>query len=158
MAKVNALVDLGTLAKVNKDGTIEFEFPSDLVVAEKESGSEVFLIQDIPSKVNDKNYKNKVDLIVRYLTASKKYSSDQTDTIADTKRKSDSILRSLNSFLKNLGFSTTTLEEYRKNYNTKYGKDPDIQAIADMANRVVAFAEGKLNIEELSEEIAHIAI
>jgi hypothetical protein len=60
------------------------------------------------------------------------------------------------NFLKSLGFSTATMEEYRKNYNTKYGKDPDITAIADIANQVVA---GDLsNLDNLSEEVAHIAI
>jgi len=158
MVRANALVDLGVYTTVNKDGTLEVEFQSDLVVAEKEKEQDVFLIQDIPSKLNDNTYKNQVDLVVRYLTANKKYDVTQEASFSETTQKAKSILRSLNSFLTTLGFTPTTLEEYRKNYNTKYGKDPDIQAISDMVNRVVAFAEGKVTIEDLSEEVAHIAI
>jgi len=40
--------------------------------------------------------------------------------------------------------------------NTKYGKDPDIRALADIANQIVAVDPS--NLEDLSEEVAHVAI
>lgn len=68
------------------------------------------------------------------------------------------IKQNMLSLLKNLGFSVTTLEAYRERYNTLYGKEPDIQAIADMANTVVAFAQGQDTLENVSEEVAHVLL
>jgi len=62
------------------------------------------------------------------------------------------------SILKALGISTTTLESYKEKYKTKYGQDPSIQAIADLANQVVAFAEGQDTLENVSEETVHVLL
>ena len=158
MAKFNALVDLGVLGKAHKDGTLEITFPSNYNVIETTSGNiEYVKTEDILSRIKEKDdVVNKVELLTKYFT-SIDTTGKQGNTV-EAKAKMESLERSLNSFLKNMGFSTLALEEYRSRYKTKYGKDPDIQAITDMANRIVAFKEGKLNIEDLSEEVAHIAI
>jgi hypothetical protein len=62
------------------------------------------------------------------------------------------------AILKALGISTTTLESYKEKYKTKYGQDPSIQAIADLANQVVAFAEGQDTLENVSEETVHVLL
>lgn len=64
----------------------------------------------------------------------------------------------LMGLLKSLGISTTTILEYSKNYKQRHGVDLSVDALVDMANNVVAFAEGKDTVENLSEETAHIII
>ena len=62
------------------------------------------------------------------------------------------------TLLKNLGISTTTITEYVKNYKVRNGVDLSVNAIADVANNVVAFASDNFSEEDLVEETAHIII
>lgn len=61
-------------------------------------------------------------------------------------------------FLNNIGVKITSIEEYSKNYNTRNGVEPSSQALADIANQIVAFKDGKITTESLSEETAHFII
>jgi hypothetical protein len=71
----------------------------------------------------------------------------------------ETLLRNqLLGFLSDLGFSVTTITKYIQNYKVRNGVDISVEALADMTNQVVAFAEGKMNVENLSEEVAHIII
>lgn len=149
-------------SELYKDGTIEIEFNDGYSQVIDENGNATTVrTETIPEVLKENpNTLNKVELAIEYVTkhdnprpveGGKKVTERK---IEDAKR----VMKSLNAFLKSLGFSTATLEAYRKRYNTKYGKDPDIRAISDMANKIVAFREGKIGMEDLSEEVAHIAI
>ena len=149
--------------KVLEDGTIEIEFAKEYSEVIDENGNtSVVKTESIPEFLKkNPNTKNKVDLIVEYAIRFENVSPTER-----TKKKEDKALQtnvkelelSLVSFLESLGFTTTTLDNYRENYNTKHGEGTDISALADMANRVVAFRNGEVSAEDLSEEVAHIAI
>lgn len=65
------------------------------------------------------------------------------------------------NFMTKLGFSLETVENYRKNYETKHGKDIDTQGLLDLTNKVIALSENLTNeeiIEVFSEEVAHLAV
>ncbi len=149
-------------ANVNKDGTIEIEFNKGLSEVEKPDGSiDVIPSSQIPDYLkNNPDAVNATDLAIEFMV---EHDNPRPLTVVSKvvpKKESNlkGIENSLFAFLESLGFSVTSLENYRKSYNTKYGKDPDIQAIADLSNRIVAFANGEIGIEDLSEEVAHIAI
>lgn len=114
-------------------------------------GDEVISLEEIPAKASESD--NKIALLTKYAEL-----AAPTSVSSPTSRVSTSVEKSLFNFLESLGISSTTLSAYRKDYKTKYGQDPDIQAIADIANKVVAFSDGEIGIENLSEEVAHIAI
>lgn len=67
--------------------------------------------------------------------------------------------RELEGLLKNLlnkmGVSTMSIAQYVEKYNIKNGVDPKANALADIANKVVAFHEGQMGLEALTEEVAH---
>lgn len=126
------------------DGKLEFKEDINLQVVD----GEVITLEEIPQKAP-----NNIALLAKYAELSRPEQASSPTDKANTKLE-----KSMMNFLSSLGFSTTTLTAYRERYKTKYGKDPDIQAIADIANKVVAFADGEVNIENLSEEVAHIAI
>jgi hypothetical protein len=92
------------------------------------------------------------------IKAAKAISNGSNSTRQRTTFDENSYMQNLMDFLASLGFSTTTLEQYRKSYNTRFGQDPDIQEMSDIANSVVAFAQGVETIDNMSEEVAHIAI
>ena len=157
------MAELGSAkVKVIDDGTIEMEFANGYSTVEKEDGqTEIIRTETIPEYLKENpNVSNKVELVTQYVIEHDNprpldmAPAKTTPTNADLK----SLETSLFAFLKSLGFTTTTLDSYRKNYKTKYGKDPDIQALIDLSNKVVAFKEGNISIEDLTEEVAHLAI
>lgn len=58
------------------------------------------------------------------------------------------------TLLQNLGIKTVSLEQYSKRFEVA----PDAQALADIANQLIAFNEGRINQNELTEETAHFII
>lgn len=56
------------------------------------------------------------------------------------------------TLLQQLGIKTVSLQSYQQKYN------PDVNALADIANKLIAFKEGKINQEDLTEEVAHFIV
>ncbi len=159
--KFNAALDLGIgNSRVYTDGTLTIDFPNDLVVLEKPFGKDTIIhISEVPNVINDDpTIENKVDIIHQYIMEQKNPRKLDKDQVQPEKIDEEALKNNLLNFLKGMGFTATTLDNYIKNYNTKYGKDPDVLALTDMANKVVAFADGNIRIEDLTEEVAHIAI
>jgi hypothetical protein len=157
------MAELGSAkVKVLNDGTIEMEFANGYSLVEKEDGqTEVIRTEFIPEYLRENpNVSNKVELVTQYVIEHNNPRPLDVAPVKANPTNSDlkSLETSLFAFIKSLGFTTTTLENYKKNYRTKYGKDPDIQALIDLSNKVVAFKEGNISIEDLTEEVAHLAI
>lgn len=143
---------------VNKTtGEIEIESPGDFVLAETEAGEfQPIHVTEIDTLADQFANNTELRAVGKMLSGKYRPMSGKAGNVTVT--STSSLVRSLNSFLQSLGFTQTTLDAYRQRYNTLYGKDPDIQALADISNRVVAYANGQITIENLSEEVAHIAI
>lgn len=62
------------------------------------------------------------------------------------------------SLLNKLGVKAVSLSNYVKNYQVRNGVNPSAQALADIANRVVAFNDGMLNTADLTEEVSHFIV
>jgi len=143
------------------DGTLTIEFNNELTEMEVPEGKKPIRIEDIPQHVKgNKNIKNKADLLYEYKV--KVDPVRQLTRQESVQKKPDTdvkgITNSLMGFLKSVGFTTTTLDSYRETYRNKHGQDPDIEALADIANKVVALKDKADVSEDLAEEVAHIAI
>ena len=114
--------------------------------------------EDVLKEIKENDPVNKLDLLYDYYTLVDSVIPIETKDVPTNKESIEDLRGSLNNFLKLMGFNTSTLEAYSERYNAIHGRDPDVQALTDMANKVVAFREGKIGIEDLSEEVAHIAI
>jgi len=62
------------------------------------------------------------------------------------------------NFLKEVGITVTSIDNYVKAYKIRNGVEPGAEAIADFANQVIAFKDGEIEIDKLSEETAHFII
>jgi hypothetical protein len=62
------------------------------------------------------------------------------------------------NFLKEVGITVTSIDNYVKAYKIRNGVEPSAEAIADFANQVIAFKDGEIEIDKLSEETAHFII
>lgn len=152
-AQMEAMFRLGSgSTKVNADGTLEFAIEDDYVTS-LETG-ETIRIEDIPTS---KDSTAEMLVLHNQMTADPiVLGKGQTTTNEEVQNRA--LLQQLKNFLGNMGFTLSTLESYQKNYQTRYGQDADITAIADLANKVVAISEGANITDELLEEVAHIAI
>jgi hypothetical protein len=146
--------------KVYPDGTLTIkpDTTGKVTIVNADNTTSIANVEDIPDIVREQKPQNSDDLLAIYLFHKMEQRANTNSTSPNTSKQLDRLLGNFKSFLESLGFSATTLEAYKERYNTIYGKDPDIGAIADITNKVVAFAEGNMSIESLSEEVAHIAI
>lgn len=60
--------------------------------------------------------------------------------------------------LSSLGVNALSMSDYISKYKTKGGVEPSAKALADIANKVVAFEDGNITTEELTEEVAHFIV
>ena len=151
MAAFQSMVDHGEYISVNPDGTFEIDYNSNLIDVDGVPTA----LEDVPSAIKPTT-PNKDTLLTEWFFRTR---ANKSKTKKTTNPKEErNLIKSMFGFLESLGFSVTSLEAYRQNYKTKYGKDPDIQAISDLTNKLVAFANGENTIENLSEEVAHIAL
>lgn len=143
---------------VANDGSISVTFPTEASFATKGGVTELILTKDIPTVAKD--YDNAAELLLEYKTkeqAIQSYNDKKAKPITNATNDSSLVL-GLKNFLGSMGFTKTTLNEYDAAYNTKHGKDPDVKALADIANSVVAFSEENPEELQFSEEVSHIAI
>lgn len=63
----------------------------------------------------------------------------------------------ITNILSTLGIRVMGMSEYMEKYKMRNGVDPSAKALSDMANGVIALAEGA-TVEDLSEEVSHFLI
>ena len=73
------------------------------------------------------------------------------------KQKLSALRDKLFNLINKMGIQLISIEEYKKNYKTKNGIEPDVNALADLANGVIALSSGA-TIEDLTEELAHFLV
>jgi transcriptional regulator with XRE-family HTH domain len=75
------------------------------------------------------------------------------------KRVDESDLKlKLLGILNKLGVETLSISDYLTKYENKNGVPPSVNALADIANRVVAFKDGLITLEDLTEETMHFIV
>jgi len=150
---------VGYSAKRNSAGDLYFDFAT---VNQRTILNKQDELVSVPNAINDKSY-----------TQLKRESSDAVGLLAEQTYKEnnrafgdtspleeleiipeDQLQENLLNLLKNLGVTAVSLE----NYSKRQGTPVDAQALADIANKIVAFKDGNTTTAELSEETAHFII
>lgn len=62
------------------------------------------------------------------------------------------------NLLRSMGVKATSISDYVTKYGVKNGVEPSAQALADLANNVIAFKDGVVQADDLLEETAHFII
>lgn len=70
----------------------------------------------------------------------------------------EELVKNLVSLLKNMGVSVVSMTNYITNYNLRHGVNPNAEALADVANQVVAITAGQETVENLLEETVHFIV
>lgn len=150
--------ETGIPATVHSDGTVEVKEISDFIPLVNKNGEiEIVHASEVMEKLKSKNYTNYAEAIV----ASQDILGikfDARDNNLSKNKSEKALMKKMDAFLRGLGFSLTTMEEYKKAYKNRHGQDPDVSALIDMANRMVAIAEEGSQEELITEEVAHLAV
>lgn len=87
------------------------------------------------------------------------YFSSETYTKTEDNIDEKNLRSNLYTILNQLGVSVMSMRDYQARFNKKNGDiPPSAEALADIANRVIAFKDGLLPIEELTEEVMHFIV
>lgn len=68
------------------------------------------------------------------------------------------LMTKLKNLLQELGVKTMSLDTWQENYEKRTGKFPTPNALADITNRVIAFSNGEITQDALSEETMHFVV
>ncbi len=85
------------------------------------------------------------------------FSNSKTQT-KNSKYTSENLKEAIEDLLGDLGISITNIEDYSKKYKIKNGVEPTAEALADITNRIIAVAEGKETLDNLTEETSHFIV
>lgn len=91
--------------------------------------------------------------VITYDVIGKEISNNRTEIASE-----DTLVSQTISLLNKAGFKITTIDSYKNNYATKNGVEPNAQALIDLTNKVVAFAEGQVNADTVTEEFSHLML
>lgn len=157
--KINFEEVVGTPVKIHSDGSFEIRTPSKFRVVEKTDGSsEVIHETQVDEYLSKSNTKNKAELILttKDLLTTEYDTPNTTTSAAPLSEKT--YINMLTSFIGNLGFSITTLNNYKEAFKNRHGEDIDVTALLDLTNKVVAISEGTDIQENTTEEVVHLGI
>lgn len=74
-------------------------------------------------------------------------------------REDSELIEIVFDLLNSLGIKVVSISDYIENYNRRFGKDPDVNAIADIGRRVLALAETQnIDVTLVTEELAHFIL
>lgn len=85
------------------------------------------------------------------------YGSNVRGVIENEKAEDLQNRTDITNILSTLGVRVMGMSEYMDKYKMRNGVDPSARALSDMANGVIALAEGA-TVEDLNEEVAHFLI
>jgi len=88
-----------------------------------------------------------------FLNASKQTTVSKQEFIPENE-----LQEKLMNLLKKFGIKTLAFEEYIKNYEIRNKLPINARALADLANKVVAFKDGNIEEADLLEETAHLIV
>jgi hypothetical protein len=125
----------------------------ELISVENEQGEiELVPLQEV--RDNPQNFKDSVTLLGML---NRMYEDNQATT-SPVKNTLQSARENMLGILSKLGISTTTIKDYFERYKNVHGTEPNVMSVADLANQVIAFAQGQDTIENLTEETVHVLL
>lgn len=105
---------------------------------------------------------NEVDTIlqneIKNIFKARVEAKEQNTQATEQKLNEQDLKLRLLDLLNEMGVSVISIADYVAKYKSKNGVDPSAEALADIANKVVAFKDGQIGLEALTEEVAHFIV
>lgn len=151
-----ARAHLGTVDR--DDTTFTFKKTIDTVEAVRKNGS-IENISNLASMSYEdmQKYDNADDLLAQQVYSQKPITR-KVETAAKENVNEEELKGKLKTFINKLGITVTSIDSYIKNYTIRNAVNPNAQALADIANKVIAFTDGQGTVEDLTEEVVHFIV
>lgn len=143
----------------NSKGHLQLHLTDGVVPLVKDGKVEIVEEQHLLTAMSKKKYDNE-----KYLKVAEFFRNEVTEedilftTSKNTKVDKGSLSKGVMSFIRNLGFSVTTLEDYNNKYKNRHGKDNEVNSLIDLAKKVIAVGSSENITDEFLEEVAHLAV
>jgi len=148
--KEDAIVNLGGGSiKVHKDGRIELKEKVTVV-----EGKQINTAQPFPKLKEVVSEAAAVSTSVQNALRDALNNKVKTEAVVSE----DTLKLKLLSLLNKMGVKVTSISDYVASYKIRNGVEPSAEALADIANEVIAFKDGKISTELLSEEASHFIV
>lgn len=151
-------------AKALSNGDIVFDdnhTKRQFVVTKKDGSSEYVTPEDM-SKMSFKELQNKYEDATALVTLrDMKDNTSVYGEVVDAELPfvpENELQVKLMALLKEMGVKSTSIADYVTKYGIKNGLPPSAQALADLANNVIAFKDGVVQADDLLEETAHFIV
>lgn len=142
--------------EVFDDGTLDIVLPTGLTFAYSQEDTRIVRIEDNPSNLSE--YDNFIELSAAHAISKNGLRPVTKSAKQNVKKEDEALVSALRNFLKDMGFEESVLSKYFEKHAIKYGNVPSVTALADMAEKIVAIADGENYTDDLTEEVAHIAL
>lgn len=153
--------ETGIPVTVYSDGTLTVNDLSNFTPIEKSDGGVEIIHESEAADFirNKKNIVNKPEVVaISEDLLLKPYKFDDSIPSTPQVMSEKMYLKMTNSFFNSLGFTATTMQSYNEAFKNRHGQDTDVTALIDLGNRVVAIAEGGNVVDNVTEELAHLAV
>lgn len=154
LAITTARGTMGVAAHRNAAGDLYFDM--DLIgkrAATNKEGETVYLTEEQYAEKSFRSFEDPTGVLAERAYRDDNRAFGNTKPVDEIEIIPENLLQEkLLNLLQQLGIKTISLETYSKKYN------PDISALADIANKLIAFRDGTINQEDLTEEVSHFIV
>ena len=105
----------------------------------------------------NRKYDNFDAMVVSIINEIEAGSTNPSPTARPLSEEESNIKNRIVAMLRSMGVRVMGMSDYLEKYRIKHGMEPSARALADLANGVIAVAEGA-SIEDVIEEVAHFMV
>lgn len=141
---------------INQDGRIELLDEANTV----KIGGKIVAIEEVRNSTMEQLTKKYGPEAARQMTINNMVNEvlSPKPQEAENKTTEDSLKFKLLDLLNDMGVKVMSISNYIQSYKRRNGVDPSVEALADIANQVVAFKDGSIPVDVLTEETAHFIV
>jgi hypothetical protein len=142
--------------KIYKDGRIELINKKNTIeVNGKDMPVEELRTMSLRELEKSMSKEDALELIINNAVSEALPSGVSSETMTATE---EALKLNLLDLLNGMGVKVTSIASYVSNYNTRNGVDPSARALLDVAEQVIAFKDGLISIDSLTEETSHFIV
>lgn len=161
VAKVDTNGDILLVSKGTNDYNKAITSDMAKDISRKYHGTKAFKVgKDFNIKVTPREEIIPQSIEEKAISEFKEFSNEiESDVILDFSNLPDNeLVTKLLEYLNKIGVKTTSIEAYSEKYKLKNGVSPSAEALADLANNIIAFRNGEVTEAELIEEVSHFVV
>jgi hypothetical protein len=153
--KEDALSNLGAgSVKIHTDGRIELKDTSVVEIDGKVVNKNEIKEKTFPELSQEFSEETASELSIQNAVRDNYKKATNTEQVLSEETLKLKLLNILNQ----LGVNVTSISDYVQKYKIRNGVEPSAEALADIGNLVIAFRDGQIPVDALTEEASHFIV